>query len=127
MSKKIPKILVVDDEEGIRESLNLILGDTYELAFARDGEETLKAAEANQFALILLDVKMPKLDGLEVLKRLKAADNRTPVVVLTAYQSVELAQEAVKLGALNYLPKPFERQTVLGAVASMLQSQQTSR
>ena len=125
MSK--PRILIADDEEGIRESLNLILGDTYELAFARDGEETLKAAEANQFALILLDVKMPKLDGIEVLKRLKAADNRTPVVVLTAYQSVELAQEAVKLGALNYLPKPFERQTVLGAVASMLQSQQTSR
>src|SRR3989338_7134033 len=122
-----PRILIADDEEGIRESLNLILGDTYDLAFARDGEETLKAAEANQFALILLDVKMPKLDGIEVLKRLKAADNRTPVVVLTAYQSVELAQEAVKLGALNYLPKPFERETVLGAVASMLQSQQTSR
>ena len=115
-----PRILIADDEEGIRESLNLILGDTYDLAFARDGEETLNAAEANQFALILLDVKMPKLDGLEVLKRLKAADNRTPVVVLTAYQSVELAQEAVKLGALNYLPKPFEREQVLSAVRAVL-------
>src|SRR3989338_11336988 len=114
-----PRILIADDEEGIRESLNLILGDAYDLAFAHDGEETLKAAETNQFALILLDVKMPKLDGLEVLKRLKAADNRTPVVVLTAYQSVELAQEAVKLGALNYLPKPFEREQVLSAVRAL--------
>ena len=122
-----PRILIADDEEGIRESLNLILGDAYDLAFARDGEETLKAAEANQFALILLDVKMPKLDGIEVLKRLKAANNVTPVVVLTAYQSVELAQEAVKLGAMNYLPKPFEREEILRAVESVLQSQQPSR
>ena len=118
-----PRILIADDEEGIRESLNLILGDAYDLAFARDGEETLKAAEANQFALILLDVKMPKLDGLEVLKRLKAADNRTPVVVLTAYQSVELAKEAIHLGAVNYLPKPFERDQVLLAVRGILAMQ----
>ena len=108
-----------------------------EIVVARDGVEALDYLfgtgiyagrdTARQPQVILLDLKMPKLDGLEVLKRLKAADNRTPVIVLTAYQSVELAQEAVKLGAMNYLPKPFERQTVLGAVASVLQSQQTSR
>ena len=114
------RILVADDEEGIRESLNLILGDDYDLEFARDGEETLKKLSNNGFELALVDIKMPKLDGLEVIKRAKAAGNQTPILILTAYQSVELAKEAVKLGAHNYLPKPFERQQILSAVRGAL-------
>lgn len=115
------RILIADDEEGIRESLNLILGDDHTLIFAKDGEETLAKLSAERFDLVLLDIKMPKLDGLEVLRRLKAAGNHTPpVLVLTAYQSVELAQEAVRLGAKNYLPKPFEREQILSAVQGVL-------
>ena len=114
------RILVADDEEGIRESLSLILGDDYELVFAHDGEETLAQLSKETFGLALLDVKMPKLDGLEVLRRLKGSKQSTPVVVLTAYQSVELAREAVKLGARTYLPKPFEREQVLDAVKAIL-------
>ena len=115
-----PRILVADDEEGIRESISLILGDDYELVFAHDGEETLDRLRGETFGLALLDVKMPKLDGLEVLRRLKGSKQNTPVVILTAYQSVELAREAVKLGARTYLPKPFEREQVLEAVKAVL-------
>lgn len=111
------RILIADDEEGIRESLSLILSDRYELEFACDGEETLKKLQNGKFDLVLLDIKMPKMDGLEVLKRLKQdGDVRTSVLILTAYQSVELAKEAVSLGAQNYLPKPFERDQILSAV-----------
>lgn len=114
------RILIADDEEGIRESLNLILGDDYDLAFATDGQETLAKLKAEAFDLALLDIKMPKLDGLEVLRRLRGDHCATPVLMLTAYQSVELAKEAVKLGALDYLPKPFERERVLQAVQGVL-------
>ncbi len=117
------RILIADDEEGIRESLQLILGEEYDLAFAKDGEETLAKMTGEPFELVLLDIKMPKLDGLEVLRRLKDTNLTTPVLVLTAYQSVELAKEAVKLGAQNYLPKPFEREQILNAVQGALARQ----
>ena len=114
-----PRILIADDEEGIRESLNLILGDEYDLEFAKDGEETLAKLTQDRFQLALLDIKMPKMDGLEVLRRVNGT-NKTPVLMLTAYQSVELAKEAVKLGAADYLPKPFERERILSAVQGIL-------
>lgn len=115
------RILIADDEEGIRESLNLILGEHYDLDFATNGEETLAKLAQGHYALLLLDIKMPKLDGLEVLKRLSTSENsRPPVLMLTAYQSVELAREAIKFGALDYLPKPFETDQILSAVRSAL-------
>ena len=113
------RILIADDEEGIRESLNLILGDHYDLDFAQDGEEALTKLRGQTYDLALLDIKMPKLDGLEVLRRLNGA-GKTPVLMLTAYQSVEIAKEAVKLGARDYLPKPFERERILSAVTGLL-------
>ena len=111
-----PRILIADDEEGIRESLSLILEDEYELVFAADGQAAFDQASKGRFDLVLLDIKMPKLDGLEVMKRLKQQGSQVPVLVLTAYQSVELAHEAVRLGAADYLPKPFEREQILQAV-----------
>ena len=118
-----PRILIADDEEGIRECISLILGEDYDLVFAQDGEETLTKLQQEPFALAFLDIKMPKLDGLEVLRRLKH-DSRPipPVLMLTAYQSVELAKEAIKLGACDYLPKPFEREQILNAVRAALSS-----
>ena len=115
------RILIADDEEGIRESLNLILGDHYDLEFATDGEETLaKLTNGSSFGVALLDIKMPKLDGMEVLRRLRGTGNTTPILMLTAYQSVELAKEAVRLGAMDYLPKPFERDQILNAIRGVL-------
>mgnify|MGYP000106101374 FL=1 len=117
------RILIADDEEGIRESLNLILGEEHDLVFAKDGEETLSHLTQESFGLALLDIKMPKLDGLEVLRRLQGKNLTTPILMLTAYQSVELAKEAVKLGARDYLPKPFEREQILTAVHGILARQ----
>ena len=114
------RILVADDEEGIRESLNLILGEEYDLVFAVNGQDTLDKLSEDRFDLVLLDIKMPKLDGLDVMKQLKERNIAAPVLILTAYQSVELAKEAIKLGALDYLPKPFEREQILDAVRGVL-------
>ena len=116
-----PRILIADDEEGIRGSLTLILGEDYELVFAENGTEALAKLRSEPFALAFLDLKMPKLDGMEVLKALNGEQVRVPIIMLTAYQSVELAQDAVKLGARDYLPKPFERDQILKAVQSVLQ------
>ena len=115
-----PRILVADDEEGIRESLKLILSGQYDVTFSADGEETLSKLTRERFSLALLDIKMPKLDGLEIMRRLKQQQIQTPVLILTAYQSVELAKEAIKLGARDYLPKPFDREQILEAVRSVI-------
>ncbi len=114
------RILVADDEEGIRESLNLILSEHYDIVFAADGQETLEQLAKGGFDLALLDIKMPKVDGLEIMKRLSQQRVATPVIVLSAYQSVELAREAIRLGAADYLPKPFERDQILEAVRGAL-------
>ena len=114
------RILIADDEEGIRESLNLILGDHYELSFAENGQQVLEKLRTESFDLILLDIKMPKCDGMEVLKHLKGTDHKTPIVMLTAYQSVEIAKEAIMWGAMDYLPKPFERDHLLSTVRGIL-------
>ena len=115
-----PRILIADDEEGIRESLTLILEEEYELLYAKDGEETLAKIGRDAVDLVLLDIKMPKLDGLDVLRQLRKQGSTTPVLMLTAYQSVELAREAVNLGARDYLPKPFEREQILASIRGVL-------
>ncbi len=119
------RILIADDEEGIRESLRLVLGTDCEVTCVSDGERALNALDTHgPFDLVLLDIKMPKVDGLEILKYLKNNGNLPPVLMLTAYQSVELAKEAVKLGARDYIPKPFEHDKVVTAIHSILYPQQ---
>ncbi len=116
-----PRILIADDEEGVRESLNLILGDLYDTVFAVNGEEALTKITQEPFDLVMMDIKMPRLDGLDVLKQLKTHRGPLPpILILSAYQSVEVAKEAVKLGARDYIPKPFERDHILSTVQSIL-------
>lgn len=109
-------ILVCDDEDIVRSSVRLVLEKQYQLVFAKDGEEALKQFHAQPVDLILLDMKMPKLDGLGVLKDLMTRKPLPRVLILTAYDSVEVAQRATQLGALDYVTKPFERQDLLDAV-----------
>lgn len=117
-----PRILIADDEEGIRESLRLILEDHYEVEFAEDGQAAFARLARETFDLALLDIKMPKLDGLQVMKRLREMKAALPpILILTAYQCVEVAKEAVKLGATGYLAKPFEREDILKAIRDTLQ------
>lgn len=115
-----PIVLICDDEEGIRESFRLILEDLYDLKFAINGLEAIEMLKSLSPALMLLDIKMPKMHGLEILKRIKQAKPKLPVIIVTGYQSVEMAQEALKLGAADYIPKPFESKTIQAAVADNL-------
>jgi two-component system response regulator AtoC len=108
------KILVVDDDRGHRKSLSLILGDAgYEVRSAEDGEEGLEKAFAEKPQIILCDVRMPKKDGIQFLKEYKEAGGEALVLVMTAYGGLELATKAMKLGAYDYLPKPFGADEVL--------------
>lgn len=115
-----PTILVCDDEENVRKAVRLILERDYELRFAVDGEDALKQLEQQPADLVLLDIKLPKVDGLEVLHTLMAKQPATRVIMLTAYQSVELAQRTTYSGAVNYVTKPFERDTLMKAVQRAL-------
>ena len=102
------KILVIDDDAGLRKSLSLILGDAgYEVLQAEDGEAGLAAAFELRPDLILCDVRMPKMDGLRFLERYHEDGGDALVLVMTAYGSLDLAVEAMKRGAYDYLPKPF--------------------
>ena len=114
------RILIADDEDGVRESLKLVLKPAYELTFAKHGQEAIRHLQQQRFGLLLLDVKMPKADGIEVLRWVRRHRAKMPVLMLTAYQSVEVAKAAIKLGAVNYVPKPFERAQVLRAVRDAL-------
>lgn len=108
------KILVVDDDRGLRKSVSLILSDAgYEVRVAEDGEEGLAMAVAERPQLILCDVRMPKKDGLAFLKEYREAGGEALVLVMTAYGSLDLAVEAMKAGAYDYLPKPFGADEVL--------------
>jgi two-component system response regulator AtoC len=108
------KILIIDDDRGHRKSLSLILGDAgYEVRSAEDGEEGLEKALAERPQLILCDVRMPKKDGIAFLKEYREAGGEALVLVMTAYGSIELATEAMKVGAYDYLPKPFGADEVL--------------
>jgi len=107
------KILVVDDDAGVRESLRMVLKQQYEPVLAVSGEEALAAVTEARPDLVLLDVLMPGIDGLEVLERLKAEDGQIPVVMLTATKTVKTAVTAMKLGAFDYVTKPFDVEELL--------------
>ncbi len=102
------KVLVIDDEPGLRQTVTLILGEEgYEVNAASDGEEGLRRALETEPDIVLCDVRMPRLGGLEFLDRYRAEGGEAMVIVMTAYGSTELAIEAMKKGAYDYLPKPF--------------------
>ena len=107
-------ILIIDDDAGLRKSLSLILLDAdYDVIQAEDGEVGLKTALEQLPDLILCDVRMPRLGGLEFLEAYGEAGGQALVLVMTAYGSLDLAVEAMKKGAYDYLPKPFGADEVL--------------
>ncbi len=118
MSKKI---LIVDDEEGIRESLKLILSDYYELILTDGGEQALETLKsAKDIGIVLLDIKMRKVHGLDVLKEIKEKHPKVKVIMVTGYKSVETAAEASRLGASGYIVKPFKSEEILETVKKNL-------
>src|SRR5207244_4181555 len=108
-----PVILVVDDDPGVRESFRLILEDHYDVLDVPDGPRALDVASASQIDLVLLDIRLPGMDGIEVLERIKAIDEGIEVILVTAVKTVRTAVAAMKLGAFDYLTKPFEEEELL--------------
>jgi DNA-binding NtrC family response regulator len=107
MSK--PRILVIDDEESPRESLRFILKDRYDVTLIDSGPNGLEAlAKSEPFDVVLLDMKMPQMDGLEVLSRILKHTPTMPVVMVTAITEAKPAVQAMKMGAYDYLQKPFD-------------------
>jgi two-component system, NtrC family, response regulator AtoC len=101
-------VLIIDDEPGLRQTVSLILADEgFQVCAASDGEEGLAKARELDPDIILCDVKMPRLSGLDFLDRYREGGGRGMVIVMTAYGSIEMAIDAMKRGAYDYLPKPF--------------------
>ena len=103
------KILVVDDEQSLREVLSIMLKRTgYAVTSVVDGEEAIELLNRDMFDLVITDLRMPKIDGMEVLRAAKSASPETVVLIITAFASADSAVEAMKQGAYDYLTKPFQ-------------------
>lgn len=103
------RILVVDDEKSMRDFLSIMLKkEGYEVSIAGNGEDAVRAVQAEIFDLVITDVKMPRMDGLEVLTMVKDVSPETVVLMITAFATTETAVEAMKLGAYDYITKPFK-------------------
>lgn len=119
------KILVVDDEDIVRTSCSRTLSpEGYELRLAKNGVEGLKMASEERFDLVLTDLKMPDMDGIEVLRIIKEKWPETAVIIVTGYQTVDTAVKAIKLGAHDYIEKPFTPDALLSAVAEAMAGRQ---
>jgi len=102
-------ILIVDDEESVRDSLyNWFIEDRYRVACAENAKKALSILESDPFDIVLADIKMPGMDGLEMLKRIKAIRKESIVIVMTAFATVDTAVQALKDGAFDYVTKPFD-------------------
>ena len=123
-------VLIVDDEIYIRMTLSFALEKlNFSVDTAASGTEALKKLAERSYAVMLLDLRIPGMDGMEVLKRVPEIRPEVKVVIITAYGSVEAAVEAMKLGAVDFLQKPFDPEEVRKLVSSLLDqsSQETSR
>jgi len=105
----VPRVLVVDDEPGMRDFLALLLeGEGYEVATAADGGEALRRFEERPADVVISDIRMPKVDGVALLGGLRQRDPSLPVIMITAHASADSAIQAMKLGAIDYITKPFQ-------------------
>jgi len=121
MSRK-PQILVVDDEEIVRRNMShVLLKENYGVQTAKDGYEALAAVEKTEFDVVLTDFKMDKMDGLEVLAKIKAHSPNTQVIMITGYATINTAVEAMKKGAFHYIAKPFKLDDVRNVVQQALE------
>jgi two-component system nitrogen regulation response regulator NtrX len=120
----MPRILIIDDEKSIRRSLREILEfEKYIVDEAEDGQEGFTKITSEQFDLVLCDVKMPKLDGLELLQKLSKEEADVPLVMMSGHGNIETAVEAVKKGAYDFLTKPVDLNRLLVTVRNAMDKQ----
>lgn len=121
MSESKPRVLVVDDDRAVRDSLRRSLEfNGYEVLLAADGAEGLVAVGAQQPDVVVIDVMMPRLDGIETTRALRAAGNDVPILVLTARDAVGDRVEGLDAGADDYLTKPFALEELLARLRALL-------
>ena len=115
------KVLIVDDEPGVRSALQRALAlERHDVALAEDGQQALDLLAASAVDAIVLDVAMPRIDGLEVCRRLRAAGDRTPVLMLTARDAIDDRVDGLDAGADDYLVKPFALRELLARLRALL-------
>src|SRR3954454_16277167 len=121
----MPKILVVDDQRNMRTTLVMMLrGAGYEVDEAADGTQGVDLGAKGAYDVVLTDLRMGPIDGLEVLRGVKEAQAMTEVIVMTAYGTIESAVEAMRVGAFDYIQKPFTEQELTVKVSKALESRQ---
>ncbi len=114
-------LLIVDDEEGPRQSLRVVFKDEYNLLMANDGGRAIELARQNRIDVAITDIRMVGMSGVELLGQLKAVDPGIEVIMLTAYETVDTLRLALRLGACDYLNKPFDISTMRKAVANAME------
>ncbi|MDD5383138.1 MAG: sigma-54 dependent transcriptional regulator [Candidatus Margulisbacteria bacterium] len=123
--KKVQKpkanILVVDDEKSMRDSMQLLLKDDYNLHLAKSGKEAIAIVKSQPIDLVLLDIRLPEIDGIEVLKLIKGHDDSIEVIMVTAVVTVKKAVEAIRIGAYDYITKPFDIDALQDQVKKVLE------
>jgi len=122
-----PVILIVDDDDGVREALHLILDDSYAVLDVADGRTALGLIREQPVDLVLLDILMPDIDGIEILQELRSFEPHMPVIVMTAVRTVLTAVAAMKLGAADYITKPFAEANLLAAIHAALEGRRGRR
>jgi two-component system, LuxR family, response regulator FixJ len=115
------KVYVIDDDEAMRDSLNFLLDSAgFEVTLFETAQQFLDALPNLAFGCVISDVRMPGIDGIELLKQLKARQAAFPIIVMTGHGDVPLAVEAMKLGAMDFLEKPFEDERLLAMIEAAL-------
>jgi two-component system response regulator HydG len=124
----VPRILVIDDDHGVRDSMaRMLRGAGYTVETAQSGEDGVAAAKGNAFDVILSDMRMPGISGLDVLTRLRDARVDSAFIVMTGFGTIDTAVEAMKLGAVDFVQKPFLRDELLMRVKSAADRRQLAR
>ena len=120
---KVPRILLVEDEENLREAIKLNLElEQYEVETADEGKAALKKTHQQRFNLIILDVMLPEMDGFQVCESIRLTDRETPILFLTAKDSSQDKIEGLKMGADDYLTKPFNLEELLLRVKNLVRN-----
>ena len=116
------KVYVIDDDEAMRDSLNFLLYSAdFKVTLFETALSFLDTLPSLDFGCVVSDVRMPGLDGIELLKRMKAGNSTFPIVIMTGHGDVPLAVEAMKLGAVDFLEKPFEDDRLIGMIEAAIQ------
>jgi DNA-binding response OmpR family regulator len=116
-----PSVLVVDDEANVRESITLVFEDTFDVYTAATGESALKKFQEKKIDLVFLDIRMPGMDGIELLREMRKRDKLVPIVMVTAADDIQMTQEALQNGAQKYVVKPFNVHEILSLTTSLLE------